>query len=190
MCGAVGGVKHQRHAVEAPTVHRRDQPLDVAVDACDRASSTRPGVPAGRRCRRGAPPRSAACDVVGELASARSEQLDAVVGERVVRRGDHRRRRTPRLARRNATAGRRHHAEQRHVGALGVNPSPSAASILGPDSRVSRPISQRSRTEHPRRCSSECEHELVRQAVSARPRTPSVPKRRRDPEATTPLGAI
>ena len=114
-----------------------------------------------RRVRSGAPSAASSAsmrglDVVGELAAARREQLDAVVGERVVRRRDHRR--PARRARwhRCATAG------------VGSTPSSSTSTPslrhagrerrfeqVGPTPRVSRPTRQPRRAEHPRRGAAE-----------------------------------
>ena len=86
--GAVGAVEHDVQAVEAVR-QRAEEVDDVAVlgvgeaaDAADAAADRRELLLAEERL-------DAVLDLVGELRAAEREELDAVVGGRVVRRRDH-----------------------------------------------------------------------------------------------------
>ena len=86
--GAVGAVEHDLDAVEAVR-QRAEQVHDVAVLGVGEPADAADAV-AGRRELLLAEVRlDAVFDLVGELRAAEGEELDAVVGRRVVRRGDH-----------------------------------------------------------------------------------------------------
>ena len=152
-----------RQPVEAAALERRAthrvgpsaDRVDAVDDRADRVA--RSAAPASRSCgeqRVAARPRARASTSSVELAPAGGEQLDAVVGEGVVRRRDHRRRRRRRSADQPGHRRGGHHAERRRrrrPRRPGRRPArPRAA---GPDRRVSRPTTNRSprRAPGPRR---------------------------------------
>ncbi len=72
----------------------------------------------------------AGLDLVGELVAVRAEQLDAVVGELVVRGRDHHPEIGAHRARHHRHRRRRQRPEQAHVHAHAVKPATSAGSIM------------------------------------------------------------
>ena len=122
--GAVGAVEHDRQAVEArrPSSDAGevlDVPRRRRRRSDDGADAPRPTAATGSATsRRSSSASMRLLDVVGQLAAARREQLDAVVGEGVVRRRDHRARHALGLRRRRPRR-RRQDAEALDVDALG-----------------------------------------------------------------------
>ena len=111
--GAVGPVDDQRHPVEAAALHRRDQPVDVAIaePLVDRHVT---GLRRGLEVVLVEVPLDLRLHLVRQLAATCREQLDAVVLVRVVRGGDDGCRRIP-LTRGVRHRGRGEHTEQRDV---------------------------------------------------------------------------
>ena len=124
-------------------------------------------------------------DGVGQLVPAPAEQLDAVVGHRVVARRDHdaevgvRRR-----AVRNASAGVGTTPTRSTSAPALVRPATTAASSISPLARGSRPTTATGREVPSRSARTPAAARATERASSgvrsalARPRTPSVPKRR------------
>ena len=153
--GAVGAVDHDAQAGEVATLEHASQVLDVAparvglgataahAVADGPAATARVGQDAVR-----APPRSA-LDGVGQLEAAGREELDAVVGERVVRGRDHRRRAAA-LGREQGDAGRGQDAEVDDVGALRSPSRPTARPAAAGPSAGCRARRGRCAPERPR----------------------------------------
>ncbi len=119
--GAVGAVDHDRETAEID-VAARHQRVDVAVAALvpglDRAQALRLGALPGlleRRLDRG-------LVGVGQLEAVGAEELDAVVGEGVVRGADHRAGHGVGAADQLGDGRRRDHSQQHHVGARAGEP--------------------------------------------------------------------
>ena len=129
---------------------RRHPFVDRHVDRAATTGSTVELVEARRSISR--------LDLVGELAPAGGEQLDAVVGVRVVRRGDHRRRHV--RARREAYA------------TAGVGSTPSSVDVAHLRRRARRPARPRARA---RLAGVAADHE---RAASRAPRAAARPRRR------------
>ena len=139
-CRAVRAVEHDVEAVEAVR-QRAEQVHDVAVlgvgepaDAAD-AGAGRAAASARPSARL-----DAVLDHVGELGAADGEELDAVVGRRVVRRRDHHAEVGARCRRsRNAAAGVGMHAGVEHVDAGAREPGrDGGGEELARDARVAR----------------------------------------------------
>ena len=160
-----------------------DEVVDVALGrrrpasgSCRRRSARgrSPTAPASSRLELGL---DGLLDVVGQLAAARREQLDAVVGERVVRGRDHgaHARAAVGAGRRRPASARRRGARRRRPRRRGRRPAPPrAAGPSGACRDRSRP--GRRRAPAPRRGPSARASSGVSSAL-ATPRTPSVPKR-------------
>ena len=131
--GPVGAVEHQREPGEGAGREHAHQPVDVPEPAVVGGDGAHPVAGRPREAVGGRERSSAGGEqpvdlglqpglhLVGQLAAPGGEELDAVVLEGVVGRGDHRRRvavggREPGHARRGQ------HADVGHVGALGHEP--------------------------------------------------------------------
>ena len=155
--GTVAAVDHHVHAVESTAFDRVDHVRDVVVE--------RSAVLAGdadAHARRagfghlGGEGTQLVFDLqlelLGDLATAGREQLDPVVAERVVARRDHRAGRAPLRGEVRDSPGVGITPQSDTSAPSAQSPATSAASSIGPDRRVSRPIDERGvGAEHSRR---------------------------------------
>ena len=150
----------ERRDRRAPTTRCVDVRVDRVVPRSQRRCRPRRTGAAVERVRR--PQRSISASTSSAACGRRRDQLDAVVGPRVVAGGDHRCGRVVGLR------------EVRDAPASGSTPSATtlgtrqprargtrSASMRGPDSRVSRPTTNDPAPEHPRRGASERDDECV-----------------------------
>jgi hypothetical protein len=179
---AVGGVDDHPQAGQVTAVEHVDgEPVAVAGhrlrigdQGADRGTG-RPQVGVATRAQHGELGLQRRLDLVGELAAAGGEQLDAVVAEGVVRGRDHGRRAIRRAPPAWATPGVGSTPRSTTSAPSDARPAASAAASSPPDRRVSRPMYQRA---PPSTRAADRPSRRANSGVSstlATPRTPSVP---------------
>ena len=152
-----------------------------------RAAGSRPTSPPVGRCQSSPQPRlDGVLELVGELEAAAGEELDAVVGHRVVRRREHDAEVGADVGGEEGDGRRRQHAGVEDVDARDGQPGDTAAARNSPEPggrgrRPRRGGARRTAPTSPSTCAAATERSSASSAVTSRlasPRTPSVPNSR------------